>query len=979
MRRIASLVPFAALLLGAAPARQDAKEILRQLGIKKGICVVMGTMEGVSPLDLVRESDLLVYVELDDEAKVEALRREAEKAGLLGKRLYAEKGDFVRIHLADGVADGMVVADGIRKDEALRVLRPGAKVLRMKGELAVKPAAEGVDEWSHPYHGPDNTPQSKDTVARGPYLTQFMAEPWYSAMPQFSVFSGGRIFKIFGERTSTQAHWEGLNTLFALSAHNGTMLWRRKLPETFMFHRNTLVATPDALYLGDDQSCKVFDPETGEVPAEIKAPAEISDGPVWKWMAIQDGILYALVGETEPPVEKVLGNRFRGAGWPWWKIADYKFGFGRTVFAMDLKSKKVLWHFKDELPLDSRATCMAAGRLFIYSDRKFLAALDPRDGKVLWKNSDENLLAAIGEHDPAQFAYKGFASTAFAKCTDRAIYFAGPTRRRVVAASAENGKLLWDRAEGNYQLVVRPEAVYALGGARGDGPSLKLHPITGEVMAKFGARVACTRATANSESIFVRGGRGGSTTVYDIRSAQPQPDLISPMRPACQDGVIVANGHLYWGPWICRCDTTQIGVISLTPAAGLDRAARAVEAERLEGAGGAAPAALAVNDSDWPVYRKDNGRTGRSPLAAPLEVAEKWTFAPANSNVATAPIAAAGWVFLAGSDGVVRALDGASGRERWTSTTGGWVKFAPALADGRLFAGSGDGWVYCLEATTGRRLWRFRAAPAERKIPIYGSLLSTWPVGGGVLVHDGVAYAAAGMANYDGTRVYALDASTGRIRWENATSGHLPAARPESGAGVQGNLLLHAGSLYMPGGNLINIARYELADGKFTRYGTPDRANVLGKDLYVIDGQVRTTGYPLYWRQLDSHHITVARFPAPDGLHYAVAGNQVGLADPKPGPQGQPKFKWARPAFQEYAAVAFASNANLVAGVDWKGEGPAQQGTGGIEAIDPKDGRTLWRRPLPALPVMFGIAIDRDGRILVSLQDGRMVCLGPSR
>jgi outer membrane protein assembly factor BamB len=58
--------------------------------------------------------------------------------------------------------------------------------------------------------------------------------------------------------------------------------------------------------------------------------------------------------------------------------------------------------------------------------------------------------------------------------------------------------------------------------------------------------------------------------------------------------------------------------------------------------------------------------------------------------------------------------------------------------------GLADGFVYATEAATGRPLWRFRAAPAERKIPVYGSLSSTWPVAGGVLVEKGVAYAAAG-------------------------------------------------------------------------------------------------------------------------------------------------------------------------------------------------------------------------------------------
>jgi outer membrane protein assembly factor BamB len=232
------------------------------------------------------------------------------------------------------------------------------------------------------------------------------------------------------------------------------------------------------------------------------------------------------------------------------------------------------------------------------------------------------------------------------------------------------------------------------------------------------------------------------------------------------------------------------------------------------------------------------------------------------------------------------------------------------------------------------------------------------------------------MANYDGTHVYALDAATGRIRWQNHSSGHRVSS-PDSGAGVQGHLLLHDGALYMPAGNLAAIARYDLADGKFSRYGTPDRQSVLGKDLYVIDGSVRMTGYPLYWRQLDSHHISTARFPMGDG-HLAVAAEQVGVADPRPGAQGQPQFRWSRKLFQEYAAVALGPNAVVVAGVNWSGEGPDAKASAGVAALD-ATGQVLWQRELPASPSMFGVAIDRDGRVLVSLQDGRVVCLEGAR
>ncbi|NIP86747.1 MAG: PQQ-binding-like beta-propeller repeat protein, partial [Planctomycetales bacterium] len=82
-----------------------------------------------------------------------------------------------------------------------------------------------------------------------------------------------------------------------------------------------------------------------------------------------------------------------------------------------------------------------------------------------------------------------------------------------------------------------------------------------------------------------------------------------------------------------------------------------------------------------------------------------------------------GLVLLAGSDGVVRALEGDTGRQQWRAYTGGEIRIPPTVSGGRALVGAGDGWVYCLEAAKGRPLWRFRAAPEHRKIPVYGKLL----------------------------------------------------------------------------------------------------------------------------------------------------------------------------------------------------------------------------------------------------------------
>ena len=973
MRHVALIVPILAVLLsGASPAQDqgaDARAVLEKIGNVPGICVLVGTPNESFPLELARAGKLTVSVHLADAAKVASLRKAADKAGLLGTRVYVDQGT-ARLPLADNLADAVIVTGEAEEKEVLRVLRPGGKALA-GGKTLTKPFPKGADEWTHPYHGPDNNPQSRDTLARGPFMTRFMAKPWYAAMHQVSVFGGGRIYKAFGNRTSTQAHWPMINTLVALNAWNGTMLWKRPLSDGFMIHRNTLIATDDGLLLGDDVSVKVLDGPTGRVRDEIVVPEGISDGPVWKWMALQDGVLYALVGEKEPKVGVVRGTRFRGAGWPWWKIEKYAFGMGRTLLAMDPKTKKILWTYRDKERLDTRAMAMVAGKIYIYCRGKFLGAVDQKTGKLLWKNSDEDMLKAVGEQRPAQRAYWGFASSTFVKATEKALYFSGPTQVKLCGVSAENGKLLFAHPEGNYQVVVREDGVYCLGpGSRNSKGSMKLHPTTGEIIERFMGRVACTRATGSVDYIFVRGGRGGGTSVYDVRSAKPTQGLISPMRPACQDGVVVANGGFYWGPWICRCDTTQIGVISLASGGDFDyerKAADAVRADAAEVRGATA------TDADWPTYRKNNARIPRSPVAVAGKTSVRWTFSPPGKAVATAPVAVDGSVYVSGGNGIVRALDGATGKVRWTAYTAGRVMYAPTFWKGRVFVGSGDGYVSCFAAATGKLLWRFRAAPGERRISVYGQLLSTWPVGSGVLVENGTAYAAAGNANYDGTHVYALDAASGKIKWENHTSGHLSAGGGNSGAGVQGHLLFHDGALYMPGGNHVPIAKYDAATGKFSPAGTPERRKVHGRDLYVINGKVQSTGYPLYWRQMDQHFISTAGFPAPGGT-LAIAGNRVTLLGTQKDKKGNLRGRWSATPFQESAAAAIAKNAVLLAGVDRTGTGSKVRSTAWLCALNLEDGTELWRKQLPGLPVLFGIAIDRDGRILVSLQDGQVVC-----
>ena len=191
--------------------------------------------------------------------------------------------------------------------------------------------------------------------------------------------------------------------------------------------------------------------------------------------------------------------------------------------------------------------------------RTFLACTDAKSGKLLWKNSDSELLSAIGPHDKAQAPRLGFASTAYMKCGDEVIYFAGPQRSRLVAASAKDGSLLWQLPHGNYQLVLRDEGLYALGRT---GPSRLLDPLTGEVRAHLDClRGNCTRVTGTVDSIFGRGHDHAGT--LRVRVSDNEPRRIALMRPDCHDGIIAANGLVYWGPWMCDCSLSLVGNIAL--------------------------------------------------------------------------------------------------------------------------------------------------------------------------------------------------------------------------------------------------------------------------------------------------------------------------------------------------------------------------------------------------------------------------------
>lgn len=998
--RLLSVAALALFASGAAGG-VSPEDVVRAVGADQGICIVLGADAADLALDLADETELLIYMQVRG-SDTPKLRQRIERAGLYGSRILVGTGAR-RLCLADSIAD-VVVSEYVAfpAEEILRVLRPGGKAF-LKGRTIDKAFPEGVDDWSHPYHGPDNNPQSDDEVVVAPYLTQFLAEPRYAPLPQVAVASAGRVFKAFGHVAFKVREEPFLNNLVAFNGYNGSILWQRDLSEGVMIHRNTMIATPKTLYLGDDESCKVIDAATGQLRDEIAPPVDVAGGTFWKWMALEDGVLYAMLGgpEQRDPTKRWRRDKH---GWPWAPISkgfnqpENPWGYGRSILAVDPETKGVLWSHRENEPMDGRALCMSDGRIYLFRFGSYLACLDAKTGDQIWRRTPENaptLFRSLGEYQQRQDWRTNWRTTCYLKCSDKALYFAGPPVGKLLALSTEDGHILWEHPYSNFQLVLRADGLYGISGQIDNHPSLRFDPLTGEVLGEVAThRRACTRPTASADAIFYRA-HGGSVRL-DLASDTPQ--WISPMRPNCHDGVTIANGLLYWWPSVCDCQLTLYGITCLGPAGDFDF--EPSPAARFEPGGGPPdPAPLPISTNDWPTFRAD-GRCAATTAAPAVKKAEMlWSkrlaiSTPAGLPRITAPVAAGGLAFIGGADGIVRAIEAQTGELAWQAFTGGAIRMPPTIWEGRAFVGSGDGWVYAFEARTGRLLWRFRAAPVERMIPVYGSLMSTWPVATGVLVEDGVAYCAAGIANYDGTYVYALDARTGEVKWSNTFSGHLD-ANARTGVSVQGHLLLHDGRLYLAGGTSVSPAVYDAATGRclneagqlaecFSRSPRGwelsllgDRVVACGRPFYghpeqgVYDNTVfhraflgSTNERSVVWASDPSRH----RILSYEDLDRKALTRK--LADPgsrfqvdwrKLAPSGNPA--WSAD-LRSVRAVAICAN-TVVAATDSE-----------VLALSASDGERLWSRSLPAPPTPWGLAVDAAGRVVLTLDDGRVLCFG---
>lgn len=1051
--------------------QKQAKQILELATIKGGLIVHLGCGDGRLTVAMGRSGEFFVQG-LDKQADAVAQARQLiSQTGTYG-RISARRWNDERLPYVDSLAN-MVVCEQpneVDEQELMRVLAPrGVLLLRTNDgwEKRVKPWPAEIDEWTHFLHGPDNNAVARDRMVGPPAHLQWLADPRHLRSHEHLnsvsalVSAQGRIFYVIDEGPTASIVAPPAWRLVARDAFNGVFLWKRPLGPWeghFRLFRSgppdvgrRLVAVDARVYatLGYGKRVAAFDAATGDT-------LRVYDGTEGAVEVVHDqGRLFVLVGSIDEETFLERAKRFYPSPEPRQK----------GIVAVDAESGEVLWKQKDGDTAEIMPTNLAvAGQRLFFQNTTQLICLDAFSGQEKWRADrpvhttrlawsaptlvacDDVVLSADGSTGgvPSD-AGRGEASVRWIMSdTDIRKHPIGD----LIAFSAQTGERLWTTE--SLQGFCCPGDVFVMDGLVWSGAivapnqqtlDVALDLKTGEVKKRrsgegppVGGHARCYRNKA-TERFLVLGGTG--VEFVDVGDWSWTADLW--LRGTCQYGVMPCNGLLYVPPDSCACrpNARLHGFAAMAPLredgnSKLDSRNSESRVETGPAYGQIANQQSAIeNRNDWPTYRKDGSRSGRTESAVAAELRPVWQ--TEIGGRLTSVTVGAGRVFVSRVDQhSVQALDVDSGEVVWRRTVGAPVDSPPTVSRGLVVFGCRDGWVYCLRATDGALAWQFRAAPDDRSLMAPDGLESVWPVHGSVLVREDLVWFAAGRSSYldGGIRLFALQLASGKPVVKNLLDGRDADCWTTSGtgrgratrnrlAGTLPDILSTTGDLVFMGwtcfdteGDLVDALKPHLFSATsflddtwwhrtYWQYGAwmrggfggwPQAARQMpaGRLLVVDDDAIFGFGRSKYDvgnpTGVHAGHVGVIKDGYQDSGRVDHSQNPLQLfAAAKPNAQCVEKgkrsvvqYKWQSSVPILVRAMLLADRTLFIAGPDagQDNKGLAELRTvkpGQLLAVSADDGNILSTCKLAAPPVLDGMAAI-PGRLLVSCTDGSVRC-----
>jgi outer membrane protein assembly factor BamB len=954
--------------------------ILQSLETRSGLCVHLGVQDGTLAVQLSRDGKNLVHGLATGEEAV-GRARETIAAARLDGVVSVEYGSVRRLPYADDLVNLLVVDDllgllqqGLELDEVLRVLHPGGiawlgqragtdgpaptaealkdimtragvkefEVLELEGVWAriVDPRPASMDQWTHKRYDASANPVSSDREVGVPSGVRWAAGPnWPTGNRKSAVHgvvaSRKHLVYVFEDEVPTPTGLARQNSLIARDSYNGLRLWKRKAEST------ALVAVGNRVYTVVEGGLVALDADTGEIVRRYEG----ADG--------SGQVLY-------------LDGRL---------IADASDGLS----CLDAQTGELQWRHSAA----AKRFLTGDGCVFLHTDDtrrgedSVFACLDLDTGKLRWQQST----ASWAQGAPDLILHKAGILVAASR---------GGTH----AVSAADGSHLWTYGYplighgGSFSKVMHLDGlvwVHNAQPAEGSGYAWEgLDPATGEVTRRIFHTIT-TKHRCYTDVATERYFLCGTMDFVDLASREQQH--FSAAKSSCRAaGVVPANGLVYTFPHACGCYSMLRGFLGLATAELPTVPSVEAAAERLHTgpAFGDEPLDSASSEDDWPTYRHDPRRSGSTTAPGPAGLDRLWEADVASPDAGSladewelkdggrlsSPVIAEGLAFVAAVDGQrVRAFDAASGTPRWSYAAGGRVDCPPTVHRGLCLFGSRDGWVYCLRAADGALVWRFRAAPDERRILAYGQLESSWPVYGGVLVFDSLAYFLAGRhpGSDGGLFVYSVEPDTGKLVWVAQPAGHTDV--PDVLTGQDGSIQMGSWQADAKTGASVESARKGLRGGRLglLNDGWYKRPIALRKNLQLWSAGEGRSGQMLAFNP----SVTCGfRAPKVNGGDGTLSGDATLFADVRNAPDRK-GWSIAMATPSRLKGMVLTRERLYVAGRFDDGETASNV----VRAYSAADGSLLGEHAVGEVLVHDCLAVAAD-KLYLTTQSGKLICLG---
>ncbi|PCJ57371.1 MAG: hypothetical protein COA79_16010 [Planctomycetota bacterium] len=748
-------------------------EIEKMTNIKAGLCTILNCSDAKLPLAVAAGGKFLVHGitnTIQDAATIRKGVGDSQTAGMISiEYLPVEKLPYnnrsIDLIIVESDLLGLI-KKGLSAKEVLRVLIPKGKTCfgfkashkkeieswlstskvsnykYVKGNrewlVITKKRNKDLDDWGHSQHGPDGNPVSRDKVLKAPNLLQWIVGPTRKygrgdsgplvAGPKGVVSADGRNYYLQGRH------------IIARNAFNGTLLWYKSIVK---ISKSQIVAVGENLFVCLAGKLIAINGLTGETKTVYAESISCSK------LLVEDQNL-VVVGRS-------------------------------GIKNFDIKNGKESWSFNKRLG----SVYMQAGKLYGMLSRSELVCLSLNNGKENWKVDVSSL---VGEKATLKFiSQEMLVFLQKQNKSARVVVLKGADGSKAWEAKSNRGNPLIFEASNSLWI----ESSHQQKGMKGVKSLLVGYDIkTGKEKLRHvgpeNVKYRCHGVYA-TDRFFI-----ANRPLYFMDWKTGKSHAFEGTRAQCGIAYCLAQGMfygLYTTPTKCMCVSTVIaGITAFSSNDTMNGEVAISKKDQLRIGKASLPVIKKKEDAKdvWPIYRNDPRRMAssgssvstklkiewktkiKSSIDSKTLLSQDWKISRPSGDQISPPTIGGGMLFASlPHEHQVIALHIASGKVAWRIHTPARVTAPPSYYQGLCLYACHDGRVYCVRSDNGELLWSFRAAPDERRMMAYGQIESSWPIAGGVLLVNGIAYVVAGrLTETDGgLYISALDPKTGKLLW----------------------------------------------------------------------------------------------------------------------------------------------------------------------------------------------------------------------